>query len=307
MRVIRAAAMGMCFGVRDALEVVERLRTPEEVTIHGELVHNERVNGSLLERGFVMGTECRDGQGMPQTPLVLITAHGVSETERRRLKSAGKELIDTTCPLVRRVHAAAVIHQRQGWFVVVIGRPGHVEVAGVVGDLDPGRYAVVGQLDEVVSWNACDIAIVCQSTTPPFLAQSLRRAIEAANPQAAIKFVDTICRPTRERQRAMLDLLDQVEAVVVVGGAHSNNTAQLAELARRRGVPALRVNNADELDPDWLARFEVVGLTAGTSTLDQTIDEVETAILECARTVARASRNPLERAVESHAGVCAVE
>src|SRR5262249_37330119 len=118
MQVLRASVTGMCFGVRDALKQAERVERPTDVTIHGQLVHNEAVLAQLGARGFRMAGE-EDRGGVPSTPSVLITAHGVSDVERRRLESAGKELIDTTCPLVRRVHQAAKALEAEGFYVLV--------------------------------------------------------------------------------------------------------------------------------------------------------------------------------------------
>src|SRR6516164_10805 len=118
MKVITADVMGMCFGVRDALGFMDTVPDPEAVTIHGELVHNEAVLTDLKERGFRMTSEA-DRRELPRTPLVLITAHGVSDAERRRLENAGKRLLDTTCPLVARAHEAARALQQDGFHVLV--------------------------------------------------------------------------------------------------------------------------------------------------------------------------------------------
>jgi 4-hydroxy-3-methylbut-2-en-1-yl diphosphate reductase len=276
MEVICATAMGMCFGVRDALKIVGQVEDPARVTIRGELVHNEEILADLDRRGFRAVPEAaRDA--IPDSPEILITAHGVSNRERQQLLTAGKTLIDTTCPLVRHVHEAAQRLHREGAFVIVIGKPNHVEVLGIVGDLE--RYAVVATVDEVARYDAPRLGIVCQSTTPPAEAERIRRAIEARNPGKPIRYIDTICRPTRDRQDAAAALLSQVEAVVVVGGSHSNNTRQLTRLAQERGVPVVQVRSAAELDPAWFTPYRVVGLTAGTSTLDRTIDEVHRALL----------------------------
>jgi 4-hydroxy-3-methylbut-2-enyl diphosphate reductase len=276
MRVIRATAMGMCFGVRDALAAMEQIADPHGVTVHGELVHNEEVLRDLGRRGFAMNPEA--GRcALPVTERIVITAHGVSERERQHLIDAGKDLIDTTCPLVRRVHQAAQELASDGRFVVVIGRPDHVEVQGIVGDLD--LYAVVPTAGAVRCYGEARLGVICQSTTPPEEGNRILAAIRTANPEADVRYVDTICRPTRERQEAALDLIDRVEALVVVGGRHSNNTRQLAHLAQARGLPVVHVQTAADLDPEWLTQFEVVGLTAGTSTLESTIDEVERTLL----------------------------
>jgi 4-hydroxy-3-methylbut-2-enyl diphosphate reductase len=277
MQVIRAAAMGMCFGVRDALRIVERVAEPEAVTIYGELVHNEQVITNLSRRGFRALPE-DDRAALPASPKVLITAHGISHRERRRLLDAGKKLIDTTCPLVRHVHDTALALQRQDYFVLVIGKRNHVEVQGIVGDLD--RYEVVPSVAEVRCYEQPRLGVVCQSTTQPAEFRQIKQAIEAKNPDAEIKCVDTICRPTRDRQQAAHELLEQVEALVVVGGKHSNNTRQLVQLAEARGLPVVHVQTAADLDPDWFRPFQVVGLTAGTSTLPSTIEDVHQVLVQ---------------------------
>jgi 4-hydroxy-3-methylbut-2-enyl diphosphate reductase len=266
----------MCFGVRDALELVRQFDRPKQATIHGELVHNEQISNDLAARGFQQTPEA-GRRALPLTPTVVITAHGVSDRERQRLLDAGKELIDTTCPLVRRVHLATRELERQGYFVLVIGRPGHVEVEGIVGDL--ANCEVVPNEAAARRYEAPRLGIVCQTTTTPTEAERVRRAIERANYGKEVRFVDTVCQPTRDRQTAIAELLEQVEAVVVVGGRHSNNTRQLVSYATARGVPAVHVQTAADLDRDWLAQFRIVGLTAGTSTPEDTIDEVYRALV----------------------------
>jgi 4-hydroxy-3-methylbut-2-enyl diphosphate reductase len=276
MKVILAEVSGMCFGVRDALQVIGGIDRPQAVTIHGELVHNEVVLEQLRTRGFRMAGES-ERRSLPVTSTVLITAHGVSDRERRRLEAAGKELVDTTCPLVTRVHRAAQALQAEGYHVLVIGRRGHVEVQGIIEDLD--RYDVVQGPEEVTAYPSPRLGIVCQSTTPARTVEKVRAAVAAHNPGADIRFIDTVCHPTKDHQKALEQLLGQVEAMVVVGGRNSNNTKELVALCRERGVPACHVQGAADLDPDWLASFRTVGLTTGTSTLDATIEEVRQALL----------------------------
>lgn len=281
MRVVRADALGMCFGVRDALVATDRIDEPSRVTIHGELVHNPEVQARLQGRGFAQRGEHERGGQAFTTPEVMITAHGVSDVERARLESSGAQLIDTTCPLVRRAHRAALALARQGYFVVVIGKPDHVEVEGLTGDLV--EFCVVQRESDVRTYPAQRIGVVCQTTTQPDVAARLRREIERRNPDAEVRFVDTVCRPTKLRQRALEDLLDEVECVVIVGGHNSNNTRALVERCRERGVPAWHVERPEGLEPDWFHGIEIIGLTAGTSTLDATIDAVERALEAMAR------------------------
>ena len=229
--------MGMCFGVKDALSTVMVMDDPERATIYGQLVHNGEVSKKIKARGFSMLNES-DRTPAVSTPNVVITAHGLSDKERRSLEASGKTLIDTTCPLVNRVHQIAKGLQEQGYFVVVAGRKDHVEVKGIVGDLE--RFAVVERPEDVLAYPSDRIAVVCQTTTPPALLDVLFETISRRNVGRGIRFIDTICGPTRERQEAVEDLLPKVQALVVVGGKNSNNTRQLRALGKRPGFPVSR-------------------------------------------------------------------
>lgn len=272
MQVLRAEEMGMCFGVRDALKILDDVRQPETVTIHGELVHNEAVLTQLGVRGFRMAAE-QQRDTIPTTDTVLITAHGISDRERARLEAASKRLIDTTCPLVVRVHQAALSLQREGFHVLMIGKPDHVEVRGIVEDLN--SYDVVPTPSDARTYSSPKLAVICQTTVAPRMVAAIHSAIFVANPTAEIRFVDTTCQPTRNRQRSVEKLIPFVQAMVVVGGRNSNNTRELADLCRQRGLKTFHVQGVDDLQPDWFRGIECVGLTAGTSTLDATIREVQ--------------------------------
>jgi 4-hydroxy-3-methylbut-2-en-1-yl diphosphate reductase len=282
MKIIKADVLGMCFGVRDALAVIDKLARPQNVTIHGELVHNEQVLAKLDERGFHQAAE-KQRYALPMTDTVLITAHGISQRERRRLEMAGKKLVDTTCPLVSRAHEAARKLKNAGYHVLVIGKVGHVEIQGIIEDLE--NFDVIQSADEVRTYAHKRLGIMCQTTTPVADADAIRAAIAAKNPDAEVRFIDTICHPTKDHQAALHRLLDQVEAVVVVGGRNSNNTRQLVVRCRQRGLPAYHVQSAADLRPEWFDDIDKVGLTAGTSTLDETIDEVQQALMHIGEVV----------------------
>jgi len=277
MKIIKAQAMGMCFGVKDALSTVMTMDDPELATVYGQLVHNSEVLKRIEARGFSMLEES-DRTSAISTRNVVITAHGLSDKERRTLEASGKTLIDTTCPLVSRVHQLARGLQEQGYFIVVAGRRDHVEVKGIVGDLE--RFAIVEGPEDVLAYPSDRLAVVCQTTTPPALLDLLFETISRQNAEKEIRFIDTICGPTRERQDAVEDLLPKVQALVVVGGKNSNNTRQLRAVGEKAGLPCFQVERASELRPEWFYGFDTVGLTAGTSTLDQTIAELSTALLE---------------------------
>lgn len=271
MKIVTAASSGMCFGVRDALEALARIDRPDATAIYGDLVHNNVVLHQLENRGFHQISETGRA-AIPDAPDIVITAHGISDRRRQELSAAGKTLIDTTCPLVTRVHRAAQDWAASGAFIVVIGRQDHVEVQGITEDLQ--QFAVVSNIDEVDNYSAVQIAIVCQTTFPVDEAAAIGKRVSLRNPQASIHTVDTICQPTKDRQQALLDLINSVQAVVVVGGHHSNNTRRLVDRCRQEGRTVFHVQDAQELEPHWFAGYETIGLTAGTSTLPETLQEV---------------------------------
>lgn len=275
MRVIDAAAMGLCFGVRDALAAADADPNPTGVTIHGELVHNERVLRSLRRQGYSITPEHARG-GTPHTARVMITAHGVSDTERARLHAADKQLIDTTCPLVRRAHNAALRLADECEHVVVLGKPGHVEVRGLTEDLP--SCDVVPDTSRARCYFVRTLGVLCQTTFPSHRAERILRALRQLNPGTTIRFVDTVCDPTRQRIAAIQDLATRVDVVVVVGGRSSNNTAELVRLCEGLGARAFHVQDSDDLDPSWFTGCRSVGLSAGTSTPDDTVRQVRAAL-----------------------------
>jgi 4-hydroxy-3-methylbut-2-enyl diphosphate reductase len=139
-------------------------------------------------------------------------------------------------------------------------------------------YDVIETEDDVEAYSHARLGIVCQTTATSRTVAKIREAVAARNPSAEIRFVDTVCLPTKDHQRSLERLLGQVDAMVVVGGKNSNNTRELVALCRERGVPAVHVQGASDLDPEWFPDFETIGLTAGTSTLDDTINEVYDAL-----------------------------
>lgn len=274
MKILFPKNFGMCFGVRDAIDATEHITNPQSVTILGELVHNPIIQGRLVKRGFVQFNE-RDRSAAAvtiQTPNVLITAHGISGAERGKLASNGLQLIDTTCPLVRNAHAAALTLTSENRLVVIVGLADHVEVRGLVGDLR--EYVVIASAGEAKCYGNDRIGILAQTTTHPHVFEAAVSNVKLLNPNADIRVIDTICKPTRDRQQSLDELLPKIDALVVVGGKHSRNTKELAAAASRAGVRTLHIENANDIDKTWFAGIEILGLTAGTSTLPETFDEI---------------------------------
>jgi 4-hydroxy-3-methylbut-2-enyl diphosphate reductase len=265
------------------------------VTIHGQLVHNEVVLQQLGARGFRMAAEA-DRERLPETETVLITAHGISQRERSRLTTAGKTLIDTTCPLVRRVHDTAMRLQGEGYYVVLIGRAEHVEVRGIVEDLQ--HFEVVKLPGGVRGYPSKRLAVLCQTTVAPRTVAEVHAAIVAANPAAEIRFVDTTCQPTRNRQHAVERLIPLVQGMVVIGGGNSNNTRELVKLCRQHRLATWQVRDVNDLQTEWFHGIDCVGMTAGTSTLEETIRDVREWLHRCRPTPARTGLRRVRSSLE---------
>jgi 4-hydroxy-3-methylbut-2-enyl diphosphate reductase len=269
MEVRMADHLGMCFGVRDAVDLALHLTRQGPLTILGDLVHNPDVVAQMEAAGA--GRVQRPEE--VRTRALLLTAHGTADRVKHHLRAQGHQVHDATCPLVKRVHLAVAKLVEEGRHPVVIGQAGHVEVRGLVGDL--ADYSIVlgeDDLDQLAGRPR--LGVVAQTTQPVALVLGLVAAIRRRFPEADVRFVDTVCQPTKDRQAAVHRLAAEADAVVVVGGPESNNSRKLTELARRLGRPAYQVAHAAELRPEWFAGVRVVGVTAGTSTPDRVINEV---------------------------------
>jgi 4-hydroxy-3-methylbut-2-enyl diphosphate reductase len=269
MEVRTAEHMGMCFGVRDAIELAVRLTRQGPLTILGDLVHNPDV----VARMDAAGAARADHPEQVQTRAVLLTAHGTADAVKRRLREEGRQVHDAACPLVKRVHLALDRLVAEGRHPVIIGQASHVEVRGLTGDLK--EYTVVlGEGDIEALAGRPRLGVVAQTTQPAERVEALVAAIRRRFPEADVRAIDTVCQPTKDHQEAMRRLVEETEVVVVVGGPDSNNSRKLTEYARGRGRTAYQVARAGELRPEWFAGVKVVGLTAGTSTPDDVIAEV---------------------------------
>lgn len=285
MIVVFPKATGMCFGVKDALDQIQKVHNPRQTAIWGELVHNPTIKRGLTDLGFAQIQETSRTVHLPQ-PTVVITAHGVADHVIERFRQDGKEIIDTTCPLVRRAHKAVLFHARRDYFIVVVGKRGHVEVEGLTGDLlDTPGFVVLETLSEAQRFRPSHskIALVAQTTTPPSLFQQICQHLTTSLNKTEVITVDTICQPTRERQDSLAELLPKVDALVVVGGKSSNNTKRLCEQGTRAKVPWVWVEGPDELCGDFFFDKKVVALAGGTSTPDSVIQAVHRRLLHFSR------------------------
>jgi 4-hydroxy-3-methylbut-2-en-1-yl diphosphate reductase len=270
VRILRAAHLGMCFGVRDAIALALEESRRQPLTILGELVHNESVVSDLRARGI--GVE--EQAAAVRTPAVMITAHGASEKALEGARSHGLQVFQATCPLVHFAHRAVQQLVREGFHPVIVGQRGHVEVRGLTEDLAQCDI-VLTEADVRHMIERPRFGVVAQTTQPVDKVSLLMESMRRCFPRSEVRYVDTVCQPTKQRQSSALDLARRSDVVVVVGGAHSNNTRELAATCRRQGARVHHVQGAGDLREEWFAGAATVGLTAGTSTPDAAIEAVE--------------------------------
>lgn len=263
----------MCFGVRDAINLALSQTESAPLTILGDLVHNERVLADLRARGVRIENQIAG----VKTDTVMITAHGASQAAMDRIRQRGLNVLEATCPLVHVAHRAVAELVEQGFHPVIIGKRDHVEVRGMTEDLREFDV-VLTEADVMQLRERARYGVAAQTTQPIDRVRRLVALIRERFPQAEVRFLDTVCRPTKQRQTAAVALARQCDVVVVIGGAHSNNTRELVATCSRFCSRVHHVQSPENLWPEWFVGAETVGVTAGTSTPDSLIDQVEQGI-----------------------------
>jgi len=277
MKVKRAAKYGFCSGVRIAdLKVKRFAAAGGRGAILGQVVHNERV----VEEMEQLGVRTIHDIASVEEPTIVFSAHGVPPSFHDAARDRGLQILDTTCKFVYDIHREAKKALEMGFHLVFIGDPQHREVIGYTNDLDASTYHIISKMEEAesIDWTPYEaIKIFYQTTLNAEDFEDVVRTIERR--ATGVERGDTICYATKENQDAAKVLADdpEVDVIIVIGGKKSANTKHLWEICREV-KPAFLVQGADDIDPDWLAGAKVVGLTAGSSTPDYVIDEVESAL-----------------------------
>jgi 4-hydroxy-3-methylbut-2-enyl diphosphate reductase len=270
MRIIRATHLGMCFGVRDAIALALASAEAGPLTILGDLVHNPTVLNDLAARGIAVAGDV----AQVTTHTLMITAHGASARALASTRARGLTVIEATCPLVHVAHRAVAALVRDGYHVVIIGQREHVEVRGLTGDLDD--FDVVLDEEGVLALEErARIGIAAQTTQSLEKVRHLVELIRRRFPRSEVRFLDTVCKPTKERQHAAVELALASDVVIVVGGQTSNNTRELVKTCGRFCSRVHHVQTEADVNPAWFGETDTVGITAGTSTPDAVIDAVE--------------------------------
>jgi 4-hydroxy-3-methylbut-2-enyl diphosphate reductase len=277
LKILRAGHLGMCFGVRDAIALAIDQAETGPLTILGNLVHNPAVLADLQGRGIAIAHD----PSQVKTHTVMVTAHGASERDLANTRALGLTVVEATCPLVHVAHRASRALLRDGYHPVIIGQRDHVEVRGLTGDLD-AFDVVLDEADVLALESRPRIGIAAQTTQPIARVKQLVAMIRSRFPESEIRFMDTVCQPTKQRQSAAVELARQCDVVIVIGGANSNNTRELVNTCRGHCSRVHHVQEEADLREEWFAGAGTVGITAGTSTPDDVIDRVDCRIREFA-------------------------
>lgn len=273
VRVEKAAKIGFCFGVRRAVDILEKVvRERGGVETLGAVVHNEQV----LQRLAKIGVRVAQNVASIQGDVVVTSSHGISPQIEGEIRARHIDIISTTCPFVHRAQVAARRLTESGFLVVIYGDADHPEVKGILG-WTKGKG--IASLDEkfIATFDRIPrrLGILSQTTqVPAYFAQFVKKLIDVAfTRDSEMRIIDTICHDIRERQSAALKLASKVDLMLVVGGHHSANTNRLAELCATVTETHL-LETAEEIQSFWLAGKHRIGITAGASTDEQTVNEV---------------------------------
>jgi len=279
MQILLANPRGFCAGVNRAIEIVERALDLFDAPIYvrHEVVHNRFVVDGLRDKGAIFVDELED---VPDNGTVIFSAHGVSQAVRKEATERKLKVFDATCPLVTKVHMEVVRHEKAAEEVVLIGHAGHPEVEGTLGQYAGQGMHLVESPEDVAKLkvnNADALAYVTQTTLSVDDTRQVIDALRLRFPNISGPKKDDICYATQNRQDAVKDLAVRCELVLVVGSANSSNSNRLRELAERLGANAYLIDDAVQIQEEWLSVLDEgssIGVTAGASAPDVLVSNV---------------------------------
>src|SRR5579864_6718046 len=276
MQVILVRPRGFCAGVVRAIDIVDIAlqKFPHPIYVRKEIVHNRAVVENFKQQGVIFIDSLQEA---PEGSVVIFSAHGVSPAVREEARQRKVHVIDATCPLVTKVHLEVHKYVRDGYSIILIGHKEHDEVVGTTGEA-PDKIQVVGTVEEVAKLQVPDpdkVVCLTQTTLSVDETRHIAVAIKKRFPNLHSPSKDDICYATQNRQDAVKELIRVgIDLLLVVGSRNSSNSIRLCEVARANGIASHLIDNASEIQPEWLQNVEKVGLTAGASAPDYLIEEV---------------------------------
>ncbi|MCR5835090.1 MAG: 4-hydroxy-3-methylbut-2-enyl diphosphate reductase [Lachnospiraceae bacterium] len=279
MEVRLAECAGFCFGVKRAVDTVyEQLKTGKTIYTYGPIVHNEEVVKELEEKGVKVihdFSELKDLIQSEQSAAVIIRAHGVPRAVYEQIEKCGMECVDATCPFVKRIHNIVEKESREGKHILVVGNPGHPEVEGIVGWCQ-GPVTVLETPEDVLAYEPLPDEKLCIVSQTTYNYNKFQYIVEIFRKKGYNdSVVNTICSATEERQLSAQRLAKEADVMIVIGGKHSSNTRKLYEICSRECANTYFIQTLDDLHLELPKAFRLVGITAGASTPNKLIEEVQ--------------------------------
>lgn len=282
MKILLAESAGFCFGVRNAVELLEKAVKKAEkgesgpVFTWGPIIHNREVTDAYEKRGVRILSELSDLSEVEDTPgkTVLIRAHGVAPEIYEELRRKGFSIIDGTCPFVARIHDTVRKESENGRKILIFGNPNHPEVKGILGWCKE-EVVVVSTKEEAKALSIPEKCPVCTVFQTTFDHTKFKEFVEIVAEKGYDNSVfNTICSATRKRQEEAADIARRADVMIVIGDRKSSNTQRLVEICKAQCRYTYHVQTASELDPTWFADIHTLGITAGASTPTNIIEEV---------------------------------
>ena len=275
MEVILAKSRGFCFGVKRAVDTVyEKIGKADRLYTYGDIVNNEEVVQDLMNKGVevINGPE---ELKKAEKGTVIIRAHGVGKAVYEMIEKEGFSLIDATCPFVKRIHKIVEKESENGAQIVVVGNPGHPEVIGIAGWCS--SPAVILETEkEAENFTPADGKKVCIVSQTTFNYNKFQDIVEIFRKKVYnVTVANTICNATEERQREAKEIAAAVDAMIVIGGRHSSNTRKLYEICSKECANTFYIQTLDDLHLELPKSVRLVGITAGASTPNNIIEEVQ--------------------------------
>ena len=276
MKVIKAKTAGFCFGVKRAVDTVyEQVDTCSgPIYTYGPIIHNEEVVKDMESKGVVVlrtEEELDDISG----GTVIIRSHGVEKRIYDKLEAKGIRIVDATCPFVKKIHNIVQKESAAGKYILIIGSPDHPEVIGIRG-WSGEHAAVVQNADDIENIDFSKNRKICVVSQTTFNYNKFKDLVEIIKKKSYdVSVLNTICNATKERQTEAQTIAESVDAMIVIGDKHSSNTQKLFEICRGACNNTYYIQTLDDLDLNQLGSVETVGITAGASTPNNIIEEVQ--------------------------------
>ena len=276
MNVTLAKSAGFCFGVKRAVNMVydEIENSNQPIYTYGPIIHNDEVVKDFKEKGVVVISDLEELRSLPKGK-VIIRSHGISRAEYEQIENSGFEVVDATCPFVRKIHRLVDEHSNNGEHIVIVGNASHPEVVGIKGWVNTNAVTVLDSIEEAEAISAENVKKLCIVSQTTFNYNKFQDLVEIVQKKGYdIIVLNTICNATEERQTEARQIAKEVDAMIVIGDKHSSNTQKLFEICNTECENTYYIQTSKDMDYSLLKSINNVGITAGASTPNNIIEEV---------------------------------